>query len=62
MERSDGHDAFFQPFEFVTGIEFCNSYWDDRATARLSLARVGKQTVSPFAFGTVRANTRSPAG
>ena len=51
MERSDGHDAFFQPFEFVTGIKVFNSYWDDRATAALSLARVGKQTVSPFAFG-----------
>jgi len=51
MERSDGHDAFFQPFEYVTGIMFFNSYWDDQATAALSLARVGKQTVSPFAFG-----------
>jgi hypothetical protein len=26
MERSDGHDAFFQPFEFVTRIMFFNSY------------------------------------
>ena len=52
MERSDGHDAFFQPFDYVTGIMFCNSFWDDQATAGLSLARVGKQTVSPFAFGT----------
>ena len=51
MERSDGHDAFFQPFEFVTGIKVLNSYWDDRMTTGLSLARVGKQTVSPFAFG-----------
>jgi phosphate-selective porin OprO/OprP len=51
MERSDGHDAFFQPFEYVTGIMFFNTFWDDRATAALSLARVGKETVSPFAFG-----------
>ena len=51
MEQSDGHDAFFQPFQYVTGIMCSNSYWDDRATAALSLARVGKQTVSPFAFG-----------
>ncbi len=52
MELSDGHDAFLQPFEYVTGIMFFNSYLDDQATAALSLARVGKQTVSPFAFGT----------
>ncbi len=52
MERSDGHDALFQPFEYVSGIMFARSLWDDQATAALSLARVGKQTVSPFAFGT----------
>jgi phosphate-selective porin OprO and OprP len=28
-----------------------DSYWQERATAALALARVGKQTVSPFAFG-----------
>ncbi len=51
MELSDGHDAFFQPSQYVNGIMFSNSYWDDRVTAGLSLAWVGKQTVSPFAFG-----------
>ncbi len=51
MERSPGHDAFFQPFQFVTGMMVFDSYWDDRVTAALSLARVGKQTVNPFAFG-----------
>ena len=51
MERSPGHDAFFQPFQFVTGVMVFDSYWDDRVTAALSLARVGKQTVTPFAFG-----------
>ena len=51
MEQSDGHDAFFQPFQYVNGIMCCNSYWDDRATAALALVWVGKQTVTPFAFG-----------
>jgi phosphate-selective porin OprO/OprP len=51
MERSSGHEAFLQPFMFVTGVMAFDSYWDDRATAALSLARVGKQTVNPFSFG-----------
>ena len=51
MERSPGHDAFFQPFQFVTGVMAFDSYWDERATAGLALVRVGKQTVTPFAFG-----------
>ena len=46
-----GHDAFFQPFNFVTGLMVFDSYLDDRMTAALSFARVGKQTVRPFAFG-----------
>ena len=33
MERSDGNDAFIQPFNFVTGIMAFDSYFDDRATA-----------------------------
>ena len=52
MERSDGNDAFIQPFNFVTGIMAFDSYFDDRATATLALDRVGKETVTPFAFGT----------
>lgn len=52
MERSPGHDAILQPSQFVTGVVVFDSYQDDRVTAALSLARVGKQTVSPFAFGT----------
>lgn len=51
MERSDGHDAFFQPFQFVAGVMVFDSYFDDRMTAALSVARVGKQTINPFAFG-----------
>ncbi|MGA2259184.1 MAG: hypothetical protein ABSG53_31310 [Thermoguttaceae bacterium] len=51
MEQSNGHDAFFQPFQYVTGILMFNSYWDDRVTGALAFTRVGKQTVSPFAFG-----------
>ena len=51
MERSPGHDAFLQPFEYVNGVMAFDSYWDDRMTAALSFARVGKNTVSSFAFG-----------
>jgi len=51
MERSPGHDAFLQPFNYVTGIEAFNSYCDDRITAAIAFTRVGKQTISPFAFG-----------
>lgn len=50
MERSPGHDAFFQPFQFVDGVMAFDSFWDDRATAALALTRVGKQTMSPFGF------------
>jgi phosphate-selective porin OprO/OprP len=52
MERSDAHDAFFQPSQRVTGVMVFDSYLDDRTTAALSLARVGRQTITPFAFGT----------
>ena len=51
MERSPGHDAFFQEFQYVTGVETFDSYWDDRATAAIALVRVGKQTETPFGFG-----------
>lgn len=50
MERSPGHDAFLQPFQFVTGLMAFDSYWDDCVTAGLALTRVGKQTMTPFAF------------
>ncbi len=50
MERSPGHDAFLQPFQFVDGVKAFDSYWDDRATAALALTRVGKETMTPFAF------------
>jgi phosphate-selective porin OprO/OprP len=51
MERSSGHDAFLQPFNFVNGIESFNTWCDDSVTAAIALTRVGKQTVTPFAFG-----------
>jgi phosphate-selective porin OprO/OprP len=51
MECSPGHDAFLQPFQFVTGIMAFDSYCDDRITAAVAFARVGKQTVNPFGFG-----------
>lgn len=51
MERSPGHEAFLQPFQFVSGVMIFDSYWDERATAGLSFARVGKQTITPFSFG-----------
>lgn len=52
MERSPGHDAFFQPYQRVTGLKVFDSYWDERATASLTVAQDGKQTITPFAFGT----------
>jgi phosphate-selective porin OprO and OprP len=51
MERSPAHDAFLQPFNFVTGVEFLESYCDDRITVTTALTRVGKQDITPFAFG-----------
>ena len=51
MERSPGHDAFLQPFDYVTGIMAFDSYFDDRITTGIAFTRVGKQTTSPFAFG-----------
>lgn len=51
MERSSGHEAFLQPFQFVSGVMIFDSYWDERATAGLSFARVGRQTITPFSFG-----------
>jgi phosphate-selective porin OprO and OprP len=51
MERSPGHDAFLQPFNYATGIMAFNAYCDDRITSAIALTRVGKQTVSPFSFG-----------
>jgi phosphate-selective porin OprO/OprP len=51
MERSPGNDAFLLPFNYVTGVMAFDSYWDDRMTAALALTRVGKATISPFAFG-----------
>ena len=51
MERSPGHDAFLQPFNYVTGIETFNTWCDDRVTGVVAFERVGKQDISPFAFG-----------
>ena len=51
MEQSPGHDAFMQPFNYVTGIETFNTWCDDRLTGAVAFERVGKQDVSPFAFG-----------
>ena len=51
MERSSGHDAFEQPFNFVNGIESFNTWCDDRITAAIAFTEVGKETITPFAFG-----------
>ncbi len=51
MERSPGHDAFLQPFNYVTGIETFNTWCDDRVTGVAAFERVGKQDISPFSFG-----------
>ena len=63
MERSPGHDAFLQPFQFVTGVMAFDTYCDDRITAALALVRVGKQTVNArLRSAPGRENTRPPAG
>ena len=51
MECSPGHDAFLQPFIYVTGIETFNTWCDDRITGAVAFERVGKNDISPFAFG-----------
>ena len=51
MERSPAHDAFLQPFNYVTGIETFNAWCDDRVTGAVAFERVGKQDISPFGFG-----------
>jgi phosphate-selective porin OprO/OprP len=51
MERSSGHDAFLQPFNFVNGIEAFNTWCDDRITGAIAFTQVGKETITPFAFG-----------
>ena len=51
MERSPGNDAFLQPFNYVTGIETFNTWCDDRITGVVAFERVGKNDISPFAFG-----------
>jgi phosphate-selective porin OprO and OprP len=51
MEYSPGHDAFLQPFNYVTGIETFNTWCDDRITGVVAYERVGKNDITPFAFG-----------
>ncbi len=51
MERSPGNDAFLLPFNYVTGIETFNTWCDDRITGVVAFERVGKNDISPFAFG-----------
>ncbi len=51
MERSPGNDAFLLPTNYVTGVESFNSWCDDRVTGSIAFERVGKQDISPFAFG-----------
>ena len=51
MERSDAHDAFFQPFNYVTGVMAFDSYWDDRATAAISFAESASKQSRPLHSG-----------
>jgi phosphate-selective porin OprO/OprP len=51
MERSPGNDAFLLPINYVTGAESFNTWCDDRITGTIAFERVGKQDISPFAFG-----------
>ena len=51
MERSPGNDAFIQPANYVDGVETFNTWCDDRITGVIAFERVGKEDVTPFAFG-----------
>jgi phosphate-selective porin OprO and OprP len=51
MEYSPKHDAFFNPFEYSSGIMAFRGFFDERMTLAASLARTGQSTINPFGFG-----------
>ena len=51
MERSPQFDAFINRFDYVSGINFFDTYLNERATFGSALFRSGSQTVNPFGAG-----------
>jgi phosphate-selective porin OprO/OprP len=50
MERSSIFDAFFNPNNLQSGLQFFDSYLDDRVTFTTTFTRVGSQTLNSFGF------------
>jgi len=51
MERSPQFDAFINRFDYASGINFFNTYLDDRVTFASALVRTGSRTINPFGAG-----------
>jgi phosphate-selective porin OprO and OprP len=50
MERSSIFDTFFNPNNLQSGLQFFDSYLDDRVTLNTTITRVGSQTLNSFGF------------
>jgi phosphate-selective porin OprO and OprP len=50
LERSPGHDAFLNPFEYANGVMFLNAWLGERVTGAAAFCKVGRQTINPFGF------------
>jgi len=50
MERSSIFDAFYNPNNIQSGLQFFDSYIDDRVTLTSTFTRVGKDTLNSFGF------------
>jgi len=50
MERSSIFDAFYNPNNIQSGLQFFDSYLDDRITLTSTFTRVGKSTLNSFGF------------
>lgn len=51
MERSPQFDAFVNRFDYVNGLQFFDSYLDDRVTYAATIFRSGGLTINPFGSG-----------
>jgi len=51
MERSPQFDAFINRFDYVSGLNFFDSYLDNRATFGSAIFRSGSATINPFGAG-----------
>ncbi len=51
MERSPQFDAFINRFDYASGINFFDTYLNDRVTFASALVRTGSRTINPFGAG-----------